>query len=446
MPRLAALALLSFTLTSFAQSPAEDDARLITFPTHSETLDNGLKAVVISMPGSGLVSFWSIVRTGSRDEFEPGHTGFAHFFEHMMFRGTERFPAEAYNQALTEIGASRNAYTTDDLTAYYLSIAAEDLELAMDLESDRFRNLAYLESDFRTEAGAVYGEYRKNVTNPIFAIYEALLGTAFQAHTYGHTTMATRRTSRRCRRCTTTRWISSRATTAPTTRSWLIVGDVQAAPTMALVREYYGAWEPGYVPPAVPAEPEQTEERRVEVSYEGRSLPLLAVAYKLDAFAPDNRLRVAADLLTETAFGSTSDIYKQLVIDEQVVEFLAAEADRNRDPGLLLIYTRVKDPARVDYVLEAIDATIETYRTTRVEADDLAALKSRLRYGFLMGLETPDAVARGLARPLAISGDLAAVEALYRAYETITPADVQDAATHYFDTDKRTVAVLREAP
>ena len=100
-------------------------------------------------------------------------------------------------------------------------------------------------------------------------------------------------------------------------------------------------------------EPEQTGPRRIDLTFDGRTLPIVAVAYKLDAFDPANRTRVAADLLTETAFGPTSDIYKRLVIDEQVVEFLAAEADINRDPGLLFIYTRVKEPDRVDYVLDA---------------------------------------------------------------------------------------------
>jgi zinc protease len=445
MPRFVAFA--SFFLLTAASAPAQEpDDRLIAFPTHAETLANGLETIVISMPGSGLVSYWTIVRTGSRDEYEPGHTGFAHFFEHMMFRGTERYPAAEYNEALTAIGASRNAFTTDDLTAYYISVAAEDLGHVMDLESDRFRNLAYAESDFRTEAGAVYGEYRKNITNPLFVIYEAMMGTAFDAHTYGHTTMGDEED------------IAAMPTMydysleffsryyRPDNTILLIVGDVEAPATMELVRAYYAEWEPGYVPPRITPEPPQTEAKRVEVDYDGRSLPMLAVAYKFDAFDPDNRVRVAADLLTEIAFGSTSDIYKRLVIDEQLVEFLAADAGVNRDPGLLDIYTRIKDPARIDDVLAAIDATADSFKDSLVEPAELDALKSRLRYGFLMGLETPDAVARGLARYVAVSGGLEAVEALYRGYETITPEDVRLAARRYLDSSRRTVAVLRAAP
>ena len=141
---------------------------IIPFPTHEHTLENGLKIIVMPMPSDGLISFWSIVRTGSRDEYEPGRSGFAHFFEHMMFRGTEKYPAEVYQQTHTGLGADTNAFTSDDLTAYHVSMVAEDLEQVLDLESDRIRNLAYSVQDLQTEAGAVYGEYRKTRTDPMF--------------------------------------------------------------------------------------------------------------------------------------------------------------------------------------------------------------------------------------------------------------------------------------
>src|SRR5262245_36620529 len=157
---LAALALLATLLPAgAAEAPRKG---VFPYPIHTRTLSNGLNVVVIPMSSNGLCAFWSVVRTGSRDEFEPGHTGFAHFFEHMMFRGTERFPSTVYNAEVTRMGASANAFTSDDLTAYHLAIAAEDLPRVMELESDRFQNLKYAEDAFKTEAGAVYGEYRKN--------------------------------------------------------------------------------------------------------------------------------------------------------------------------------------------------------------------------------------------------------------------------------------------
>ncbi|MFQ5598960.1 MAG: M16 family metallopeptidase, partial [Candidatus Krumholzibacteriia bacterium] len=162
---------------------------IFPYETHVETLDNGLQVILVPMDSGGLVAYWTIVRTGARDEYEPGHTGFAHFFEHMMFRGSEKYPREVREKILTEMGVDANAFTTDDLTGYYLNFAAEDLERVIELESDRFRNLKYSEEDFKTEAGAVYGEYRKNRSSPFFTIYEAVHQEAFDVHTYGHTAM-----------------------------------------------------------------------------------------------------------------------------------------------------------------------------------------------------------------------------------------------------------------
>ncbi len=427
-----------------AQTQEPATSGIIPYATHVETLDNGLTVIVMPLAATGLVSYWSIVRTGSRDEYEPGHSGFAHFFEHMMFRGTDAYPADVYNEILTAVGADANAYTTDDLTAYHISIAAEDLEQVMELESDRFQNLAYTEPDFRTEAGAVYGEYRKNRTNPIFVIYEAIMAAAFTAHTYGHTTMGYEEDIAAMPSMFDYSQSFFSRYYRPDNTILFIAGGVEAAPVMRLVNAYYGGWESGYVPPEIPVEPVQQTERRIDVSYSGRTLPVLALAYKSDAFDPTNRDRVAADLLVELAFGSTSDIYRRLVLDEQVLEFLATDAGLNRDPGVIFIYARVKDPDKVDYVLATIDDTIAEYQETLPDGERLADLKSRLRYGFLMGLETPDDIAGGLARHIAIGGGLQGVEGLYAAYETISAEEVLAAARHYLIADRRVVAVLRE--
>ncbi|MFA6571295.1 MAG: pitrilysin family protein, partial [Bacteroidota bacterium] len=154
-----------------------------------ETLDNGLKVYLIKVPSDGIVAYYTIVRTGSRDEYELGHSGFAHFFEHMMFRGTKKYPGSVYDSIVTTMGADANAYTTDDYTCYHLNFTKPDLEKVMELESDRFQNLFYEEAAFQTESGAVYGEYRKSKTNPFFLLEEKIAETAFDVHTYKHTTM-----------------------------------------------------------------------------------------------------------------------------------------------------------------------------------------------------------------------------------------------------------------
>ena len=427
-------------------SPSQETSTvtpIIPYPTETRTLPNGLTAIVVPMPSEGLAAYWTVVRTGSRDEYEPGRTGFAHFFEHMMFRGTERFPSDVYNRIVTLIGADANAYTTDDHTAYHLAMAAEDLEQVMEIESDRFQNLSYAESAFQTEAGAVYGEYRKSRTEPEFALYEELLAKAFERHPYGHTTMGYERDIA----IMPTLFGYSREFFSryyrPENTVLFIAGDVTPSAVFGLVEKYYGGWQRGYVPPQIPAEPEQTAERRVDVSYDGQTLPILLIAYKLPVYDAADRTRVAADLFADLAFGETSEAYRRLVLDEQVVEDLDAGAAYNRDPGLLEIYARVKDPAKVDYVLGVVDETTRKFRAEPPDAARLVDLQKRLRYGFLMGLQTPDAVASRVAQFIALSGDLTGLDRLYATYAAITPGDVQTAAERYLQTERRTVGVLR---
>jgi zinc protease len=438
---LAALALIAAVLPAGAAESARKG--VFPYPIHTRALENGLTVVVIPMHSNGLVAFWSVVRTGSRDEYETGHTGFAHFFEHMMFRGTERFPASVYNAEVTKMGASANAFTSDDLTAYHLAIAAEDLERVMDLESDRFRNLSYAEDAFKTEAGAVYGEYRKNRTSPFFAIYEAVRAAAFSRHTYGHTTMGYEADIA----AMPTMYGYSKEFFAryyrPENATLLVTGDVTPDRVFELAQRYYGPWQRGYQAPTIPEEPPQTGERRVDVSYEGRSLPILWVAYKADRFDPADRRWAATDILGELAFGETSALYRKLVLDEQVVQSLSGGPNVNRDPGLFDVIARVKDPAKVDAVLAEIDAAIAGFTQKPPDPARLAETQQRLKYSFLMNLASPSSVASGLARVVAVTGDVQAVDRLYETYAAVTPADVQAAARDTLEPERRTIAVLR---
>ena len=157
---------LAAVLVTAADTVAAPPPRVFPYPYEKHTLPNGLTAIFVPMQSPGVVAYYSVVRTGSRDEVEEGKSGFAHFFEHMMFRGTPKYPQAAYEGIVTKIGANTNAYTTDDHTAYHLKIAAEDLPKVIEIEADRFQNLAFSKIVFQTEAGAVYGEYRKAFQAP----------------------------------------------------------------------------------------------------------------------------------------------------------------------------------------------------------------------------------------------------------------------------------------
>lgn len=418
-------------------------ADIFPYPYHEKTLDNGLKVVLIPMENTGLIAYYSIVRTGSRDEYEKGHTGFAHFFEHMMFRGTKTYPGSVYDEMITEMGANANAYTTNDRTVYHLNFASEDLEKVMELESDRFRNLWYEEPDFKTEAGAVHGEYLKSLSNPWYAIYEEMYGTAFTRHTYQHTVIGFREDIEAMPGMYGYSQDFFKRYYRPDNVILLLAGDVNVSETMDLVESYYGTWEKGYQPPDVPEEPEQTREKHTTVSFNGKTLPILWIGYKGLAFDPESREMAACYLLGDLLFGETSDLYQKLVLDERRVQFIEADFSSSRDPDLLSITTMVNDEKDVDAVEADIEQTIRRYQTEPVDAKRLADLKSHMKYSFLMGLDTPEKVASGLAKIMAITGELQSVDTLYATLDAVTPADIQKAARTFLVREKRTVAVLK---
>jgi zinc protease len=410
-----------------------------------DVLPNGLTVFMVPLETPGLVAYWSIVRTGSRDEVEPGRSGYAHFFEHMMFRGTKNFPGPVYDKIVTSLGADANAFTTDDLTAYHLAFAKEDLEKVIHIESDRFQNLDYEKPAFQTEAGAIYGEYRKSVTSPFFMLDEKLRETAYDVHTYKHTTMGFERDVKAMPEGYEYSRGFFHRFYRPENVVLLIVGDIQPEKTLALVKKYYGGWQRGYVPPKVQKEPPQNGERKVEVTYPGQTLPILDIAYKGEALDPSSRDFAAGLLLADLAFGPTSELYKKLVIREQKVEALEAAFPMNRDQPLWEIVAMVKKADDIPYVRDEIYRTLEEFKTKPVDAKRLDDARRHNKYAFAMGLNSPENVAEQLARFIALTGGIDVVDRLYAETDRVTPEDVMRATQKVFDAKRRTVATLKPA-
>jgi zinc protease len=394
----------------------------------------------------GLVSSRPGGRTGARDEYEKGATGFAHFFEHMMFRGTKKYPAEKYSEIVTRMGADSNAFTSTDMTVYEFDIAKDDLETVIEIESDRFMNLSYEKPAFETEAGAVYGEYRKNRSSPGFVLYEAVRREAFRKHTYAHTAMGFVEDIKAMPKKYDYSLSFFNRYYRPENCVVIVAGDVDPEPTFALIEQYYAAWKPGYVAPKITAEPVQKKPRRLEISYEGRTLPRVYVGYKGGAFAPEDKIWVASLVLAELAFGQTSDIYRELRLEQQRVEGIEAQAATDRDPELWSVVATIKDPNDVEAVLERIEQAIVKARDELPDAARVDAVKSHMRYDYLLGLDTANSVAGDVARFVGTAGDLARVEVLYDNLAAVTPEDVREAARRWLVDTGRTTVILREAP
>src|SRR5918993_30133 len=143
-----AACLLACAILASAAPPQ----KIFPLPYDQHDLPNGLRVITVPTDFPNIVALYIVVSVGSRNEIEPGKSGFAHFFEHMMFRGTKTLPPAKYEAALKQAGASSNAFTSNDLTVYHTTFSKEDLEKMLAMEADRFQNLDYPESVFRTEA------------------------------------------------------------------------------------------------------------------------------------------------------------------------------------------------------------------------------------------------------------------------------------------------------
>jgi zinc protease len=440
-----AILLLLLLMAAFPMSAQEgDDAKVFPYPINQVTLDNGLKIVSIPFDSPGIIAYFTVVRTGSRNEVEPGKSGFAHFFEHMMFRGTDKYSKDAFNELLKSIGADNNANTSDDRTIYHTLASADALETIMDMESDRFMNLKYSEEDFKTEAGAILGEYNKNYSSPFMTIFEKLREAAYEGHTYKHTTMGFLKDIQDMPNQYQyslqffDRWYR------PENCVVLVVGDFDQSKLVALAKKYYGPWKRGSYTLNVPLDPPQKQEKLINLPWKAKTLPIVSIGYHGPAFSDNTRDMPAMDLLSQVVFSETSELFRKLVIEQQLVEFVQGSQGDSRDPGLFMIFARVKDPKNIELVRSEIDKAIADAKEKPVSAERLQAIKSHLKYQFAMGLDNPNAVANSIASYIQLTGDPESVNRVYRLYDQITPEDIMGVAKKYFNATNRTTVILTQ--
>jgi zinc protease len=415
---------------------------IFPFPIHETTLPNGLRVVVIPYDSPGTVAYLTVVRAGSRNEVEAGHSGFAHFFEHMMFRGTDKYSSVAYNDLLKRMGADNNAFTTDDYTNYYTIGPASALPTMMDMESDRFKNLKYTEDAFKTESQAVLGEYNKGASNPIQPMEEKLRDLAFQKHTYKHTTIGfiadvkampgyyqySRQFFDRFYR--------------PENVVVLIVGDVQPEKVAAMAKQSYGDWKPGYKPVQITPEPPQTKKQEAHIDWPNPGRPQMVLGYHTPAYSTTSVDTAALELVGQLLFSESAPLYQELVVQKQWVDALQGGSDDRRDPYLFEIYAQVKSPNLVPQVQQTIDRYLEQLKKEPVDPKRLERIKSHLRYAFALSLDSPGAVAFRAASAIALTGDVKSLNQIYEQYQKVTPADIQRVARQAFKPTNETVVTL----
>ncbi len=297
------LFILGAVLSLFL-APVSTAAEL-NFNVDQSTLDNGLKVLIYRDTTVLTTSVQTFVNAGSRDEDRPGITGLAHVFEHMMFRGTEKYPN--YSDAITPLGAENNAYTNNDYTCYFVNAEGKFLEKVLDLESDRFINLNFTNETFRTELGPVKEERRRGVEDdPEGYLEDELYRLAYTAHTYQHPVIG---------------WeedLESKMTFqdglefknhfyVPNNCVLVICGNVDIAKTKELVQKYWGRWQRAEpYSPIITPEPRQAEERVKNFAWkDDESSPIIRIVYHTASVKGDFETIAALNMIGEVLFASS---------------------------------------------------------------------------------------------------------------------------------------------
>lgn len=415
-------------------------SKIFPYDYEMKDLKNGLRVVVVPTDYPNIVALQIPVQTGSRNEVEKGKSGFAHFFEHMMFRGTDKYPSKKYGEILKNAGVAQNAYTTDDYTNYHITFSKDDLEKILELEADRFQNLNYSEADFKTEAKAVLGEYNKNSANPIRKWIETQRSAGFQKHTYKHTTMGFIQDIEDMPNQFSYSKEFFKRYYRPKKTTIILAGDLDAEKTFKLVEKYWGKWERGNYSADIPKEPEQQKAVYEHVEWPSSTLPWITVAFHGPAFSQTENDFAAMEILGEIGFSESSDLYQKLVIKEQKIDQIFTYFPERVDPYLLTVAARVKDPADIWTVRDEILKTFAQFRLEAVSSKKLEDIKSNLKYSFASNMDNSEAIASALVSFVAKTREPETINQVYNLYDNITADVIQKNAVKYF-TDNHLVVV-----
>lgn len=443
LPALAA-ALAALALASPASAQKKEPS--FPYPLKTSALSNGLTVVRVPFDSPGLVAYYTVVRVGSRNEVEEGHTGFAHFFEHMMFKGTPSWPEGKREAVLGRLGFNENAFTSDDITVYHLTGPSSGLERLIELEADRFRNLDYSEQTFQTEAKAVNGEYLKSAANPRLKIREALGAAAFTRHPYRHTTIGFYEDIQKMPGYYQYSKEFFRRWYTPDNTLVFVVGDFDDGALMGLIEKHYGPWRGKAARVQIPVEPPQKKERAAQVEWPTPTLPRHLHAWHTPASTLKSMDGAVQNVLAPYLSGPTSPLYKTLVLEEQLTETVGSDFYDHRDPTLFSLTATLKDEKHRAEVKAAFDDAVRELASGKVDERRVQDVKDNLRYGLLMALETPSETALQLAYHAGIFGSADALDAHLRNISRVTPQQLVAFARKHLKDSNRTVLTFTFKP
>ena len=413
------------------------DAR--DFPVSEHALQNGLQIRLLEDKRLPVATLYSFFRVGSRNE-RPGITGISHLFEHMMFNGSRKYGPKEFDRRLEAAGGSSNAYTSNDVTAYYEEFASEALPLVLDLEADRMASLTIDDASLGREREVVKEERRFRTDNDIDGMMdEAMSSLAFLAHPYrwpvvGWMTDLDLIDRQDCERYFRTYY-------APNNCTLVLAGDFDSAHALGLIEQLYSkipAGEP--LPSVATGEPPQKGERRSAIHFPAQA-PAVLVGYRGPGGRDPDSL--VLDLIEAAlSYGEGARLRRALVYGDELCVDAHVAFGWRMDPGLFEISLKLNpgaDPARAE---SALYAELQRLCDEPLPAKELSRAKNLVRANLLRGLQTTNGRAHTLGQMEVMLGTWRALLDLPDRYAAITVEDIQRVAKATFAPRRRCVVTL----
>ncbi len=401
-------------------------------PVTDFTLDNGMQVVVIQDHRAPVVTQMVWYKIGRADEV-AGQSGIAHFFEHLMFKGTDTIKPGEFSEIVAANGGSDNAFTTNDYTAYFQRIAADKLDLMMQLESDRMVHLNLSEENVATEKQVILEERNQRTdSDPSALMNEQMSAAQFLNHPYGIPVIGWRHEIESLTRAQALAFYT--AYYAPNNAILLVAGDVVPADVKALAEKYYGVLKPSdkIKPRLRPSEPPQLAERRLTMSDPRVAQPYVSRSYLApERNAGDQKQAAALTILAEVLGGSgtTSVLTRALSFDTNTAVYASASYDGTTvDPDTFNLVVVPAAGVSLQQAEDAMDAVLAKFLAQGVDAADLERIKTQVRAGQIYKQDDAGDVAQEYGAALAVGLTVQDVQDWPDVLQSVTAADVLQAA------------------
>jgi zinc protease len=404
-------------------------------PIHTVRLDNGFRALLVKRRNLPVVASMLWYQVGSRDE-GTGETGLSHFLEHMMFKGTQRYAKGDIDRVTSKLGGSNNAFTDNDVTTYYFSLASDRWEAALEIEADRMRGCLLDEAEFAAEKKVVLEELAMGEDDPWRSLHQEVESLAYRVHPYRHPIIGWREDLERVDVGAMRAYYERHY--GPNRAFLVVVGDIDIARTEQRIAELFAA-VPAAQPRATPlAEPPPRGERRAVQRFPG-NLTRLAIAM------PTCRMGEPDDFVFDViayvlSAGKSSRLQRRLVLEEELATDVSVYNEVRQDPGLFWIAVELIDGADPHAVERIVREELDRLASGGATAAELRRARTQLRAGYLFDEETVLDLAMKIGRFEAMTErGHRLLESVLDSYAAVTSQQIKEVAQRTFPADRCTV-------